>query len=1446
MTIEDSTISPVLEESADIELARTLLDQILAKAPPLLAEGLYLASISYSFTVELLTVLRARNDGKDQRLVERLLQFSFVWEVGEGGQSENKRYAIQGIERDILTRLFIEKDRAGFVQAHRRALEFCDAHPNPDLFLHNQSRLFHLLFVDPEAALDHLMYTFRIYNAERRLAAADRLLVTAEEVQPYLVLLNSPILSDLENMLAHLHARLDQLRGNWAKSLAALKTLRSHPDLSPKLAPYVARGYGYALARSGMQVEAIEQYRYALNTFAKRSNNGYEQGLTMIHIGDAYRSLAIAARGHREVIHPLTSSLKQFAADLFSLVTWLPLVIYLRFSFGWRLWLPQSWPMLRGLDWIIARLFATGSRWYRRAAPLLAKSAAAADKRQAEEKMAYLHLTMGDLTAAIPAFQEILKDETLNEYNRARAQAGLGQAMLRLGKTQEALGLFEKTLPVIQAYDDRELEAQITGLYAEVNYLIGKPTESVNQYNQALSLYQRQKDVVGLTEVAERLKEFERDQTLGKDVRTMASTTALSVSFSREYLLRFKHPFLVLFRFMSLVVLFLFFIIVPLITVHFESDTTLQVSTSFRAVPVLIDLLTNDPNYSPALLQQTSPEASTSFKADVALQFGIAFLLMYLVAYTVLGLIVIAQTRLSTLQCAARSSRVSVDLQTITVGEGDDAKKMKWAGVKRIIFADALFNGSLRPDSSSLTIITKDDHLSVSGNTAWYEHFRERVQDAFSTNSNVKKEDIGYQVAPSKMATLYGISFFALMAYVAASIFSPRVLNAPLWNLPYTLVDVYPYIFIGLLLPPVWWGMFQQIRVYTKTTPRNSMPALYTILGLLLAATYWLTPKPWFITPDYFVPILFTLLLLCALYAIWIARDLNTDEAVYPLLGRLAITLVIGAVVIASIVYMAREVIGHHYVVIGNNARTRGLAALALHQENEAKQPLEESVANYTQALIFSSHNATALNNSAASLTLLKQYEAAVADYDQLILKSSRPSASLYANRALAKENWAAVLDAQRNPETAQRKLSDAIGDFDRAIAVLRDDQFYLRRGVAYHTLGDYDKALKDYSWVLAQNPNNALALAGTGWVYYSRADQASNKAALTNVTTDKNELLAKAKGDFQIALSSFQEAVRYSKDRTELEDNNIAVGYAYFRLEDYEKTLAAWQKAVEIAPNDPITLISRATAYYKLGTTKGGGCGAGKSPEVMANTAKQLSLAIDDLNAALKLDPTDHFTYRTRGQLEFLLASCQGYDFKQQLTKSVASYDAALKIDPNNDFYLQYRARIAYVLGRDIFVKEPNNSQQARALLDGAIRDINRAYQIDPNGPIVQSETRTKVWKDFLEKDALASYYSTRAKAYYEEKKQYDLARADYEEAAKLLPTDPATAFRAGLMSLALGDGNRALTWYQEGVKRTKTLSADARAKAIKDATDDVNRIVAERGEARAFSSSVLDELKK
>lgn len=1448
MTTEDSTISPVLEESADVELARTLLDQILAKAPPQLAEGLYLASVSHSFTTELMAVLRARNDGKDQRLVERLLQFSFVWEVGDGNDSENKRYSIQGIERDILIRLFIEKDRQGFIQAHRRALEFRDTHPNPDLFLHNQSRLFHLLFVDPEAALDHLMQTFRVYNAERRLAAADRLLLTAEEVRPYLALLNSPILGDLENMLAHLHARLDQLRGNWSKSLTALKTLRSKPDLSPKLAPFVARGYGYALARSGMQVEAIDQYRYALNTFTKRPNSGYEQALTMIHIGDAYLNLAVAARGQREVAQPDVLDLRQFASDLLSLVAWLPLVIYLSFFFGWRVWLPPSWPMLRNLDWIIARLFTTGARWYRRAGPLLAKTASSADKLQAEEKLAYLYLAMNDLPVAVPAFQNLLKEETLSDYNQARAQAGLGQALLRSGKIQESIELFEKALPVIQSYDDLELEAQVRGLLAEANFSSNRHSESVNQYNQALSLYQKQKDLVGLTEVAERLKDFEEDRRLGKDIRTMASTTALRVSLSREYLLRFKHPFLVWFRFASLAMLFVFFIVVPLLTIHFESNTTLRASTSFHAIPVLIDLLTNDPNYSPSLSQQTESAVSTSFTPDVAIQLALAVLLLYLVTYTVVGLLVIAQTRLSTLQHVARSQKVRVDLQTITVGEGESATTLNWTDVKRIILADATLAGHIRPDTSSLMVVTKNNHINIPGNISWYVHLRDRVRDAFLTNPVVKKNNLGYQVAPSKMAALYTVSFIALIVYIGSSLSAPHILNTYIPGLPYKLVDLYPYVYIGLFLPPAWWIVIQPLRVNAKISPRSLLPFVFIGIGLLWTAIYWLSPKPWFITPDYFVPMFTMTCLMSGLYATWTAEDPVRGEPVYPMWGRIALTVTVGAVVIASGTYVVREAIGHHYVVVGNSARDRGLNALSLIQQDvQAQALLDESVKSYSQALVFSPHNATALNNRAASLTILKRYEEAVADYDLMLLRYARPSASLYANRAVAKENWAAALEAQRNPETAQRKMSDAVSDFDRAIANQDNEQYYLWRGVAYHTLRDYDKALNDYSSVLSKSSNNAQALAGKGWVYFSKADETSRRAAKITVESEKTALLAKAKTDFQAALSNFQEAVRYSSTVSVQADNYVALGYAYFRLEDYDKSLEAWQKVVELTPSDPIAFISRATAYYKIATTKGGGCAPGRSVETMTTTAKQLGLAIEDLNTALKLDPTDHFTYRTRGQMEFLLRLCPGYDLKQQLTKSLASYDEALKVDPNNDFYLQYRARIAFSLGDYIFTNEPNNSSQARALLDGAIRDINRAYQIDPNGPVVQSEIRTKAWKDFFEKEALARYYTNRARVYYEDKKQYELARADYEEAAKLLPTDPVTAFRAGLMSLALGDGGRAVTWYREGLKRTQALTdANARAKAIKDATDDVNRIVAERGEARALSAGILDELKK
>lgn len=132
----ESSTTPV---HAD-EVSAQLLDQILAKAHPLLVQALYYAAIPHSYDVGLLAALRASDDQRDEKLAARLVEFSFIRSI-DPIEAEQPRFAVLAAERAILQQRFLASDPKGFVEAHQRALTYRGAHPYPDLFLRDQSHL---------------------------------------------------------------------------------------------------------------------------------------------------------------------------------------------------------------------------------------------------------------------------------------------------------------------------------------------------------------------------------------------------------------------------------------------------------------------------------------------------------------------------------------------------------------------------------------------------------------------------------------------------------------------------------------------------------------------------------------------------------------------------------------------------------------------------------------------------------------------------------------------------------------------------------------------------------------------------------------------------------------------------------------------------------------------------------------------------------------------------------------------------------------------------------------------------------------------------------------------------------------------------------------------------------------------------------------------------------
>ncbi|MEK7786891.1 MAG: tetratricopeptide repeat protein, partial [Chloroflexota bacterium] len=997
---------------------------------------------------------------------------------------------------------------------------------------------------------------------------------------------------------------------------------------------------------------------------------------------------------------------RQLLINLILFPVSLPLIVYLSFYFGPRVWNPKFWPVLRGQDWTIARLFGSGARWYRRAKRLLMTSGKTAELVQADEKRCYLYLTMGDAAYVAPICEQLLAEQEapLGEYRRGRIEANLGQALLRLGQPQAALIHLETALPVLKAYADAELEARVTGLLAETNLELGNTDQAFGQFDKAMRLYQAQDDIVGATEIAERLHELER--AYGLDVKAKAVISTMTSRLARrQYLVRFQHPVLAFFQQAALVLLAAFLFLIPLLTTRVETRSQMAANINYEASP----LLDTSPDFNPILNQAATLTVQTSFQPEVAGQLILASFLFYVVFYTLAGFVVLSQTPLSAVQKATQSQAVRVDLQGIRVGEADREYVLRWHQVKQFVVADVLLFGAPLAQSSRMAVTGPEGHLVINGHTSWYTALRKRINGMLPAST--ARKDLSYDPLRSKMGMLYLSGFVIVIAFLAIGELAPTLLGVDLLWTPYSLADLYPYFHLATFLPPFWWGVMTPLRVDRLTEPWSRLAwwaggAAVVVALLRLFAFLW--PGVRLSQPDIYPALAAMILIAAPAVEILSGRSQLATKRAYSL-GMRAVTLVVTAgVLIGFGSYWWREVAAYHYLVAGNSDRDQGAQT--------------EAVAAYDRLLVISPDDVTGLTNRAAAQAQLGQFEEAIASYDEAIARAGAVG-RLYASRAIVYENWALSLQADGQTEAAGEKFAAALAGFDQAIALNPDQSnYYLWRGVAYHSLSQPEVALADYEQAIALDPQNVQALAGRGWIYFAQANDLSAAGQE-----------AEAGPTFELALASFEEAAQ-------IEESGgiwLAVGYAHYRLGQYEQTLSDLEKAVALEPENPALLVSRGTAHWRLANPVNvNRCTSSAATEAeKAEAVTELNLAIDDFNRALAIKPDDHFTYRTRAQVEYLLRSCPGFEVNTQLRKAVASYTEALRYSPDNLLYLQFRARIGYALANNLFGE--GQEAEARAVLAEAVADIERAYALDQDYPDNQ------FWRDAIANEAGRMYLS-------------------------------------------------------------------------------------------------------
>ncbi|MCA9917318.1 MAG: tetratricopeptide repeat protein [Anaerolineales bacterium] len=1446
--------------SSDITATTTsYLSRIMEEVHPMMAEALYLAAVPTWFSADLFAAMRQTEDGRNEGLIERLLRYSFVRTLPTA-EGEPETYSIRPDERVFLQRRWIARDREAYLTAHQRALAYWQEHPDANLQRQRRLLLYHLLFVNQTAGINFLIDAFRAYQKERQFAEIERLLDTVNDARFYLAVLQQD-LSLLDDLLRHMWARVNQMRGLWAQSLATLAELRAKPDLSPLLLPYVVRAHGDALAHANQFVEAIDAYHETLNLFdaeeerlsapetavtpqtqvisgaTNQSRIQIEKAYTRLALGDAYVGLADATREHNPpALLELVNWLHRLR-DFFIFLLSLPLLIYMSFYLGRRVWHPRFWPTLLYLDWIVTRLFVSGANQYKLADKLLETHGEPVESVAADEKLAYLYLSLDDHQQAETLFRRLLAEEEapLGNYRRLSVNLGLSEALLGLGEPEAAQHYANEALPEIAQYEDELLEARARVLLAESHLGLAatddnEVAQAIIHFERALGLYQQQGDRIWVTEIADRLHAITQDQTVDENQKEAARRVGTAVT-EFVYPIQYRHPATVLFRHAVFIFLSIVIFVLPLYSIRLDTGSLVSPAITFQGRefvlwPALIieelDTTQTNPDIeiesdAPAVGNTAAPlqfrpavadagltvNAIPSTDTGVALQLGIGLLLGYVLLSTAVGIAALVFTPLTTLQRAGRG-RVRLNKTGLRVND----QELAWDAVTKMVIADLKLIREPLADDSAFALNSDTAQLIMPGNTARYETVRQRA--ASYLPASLPRQDWSYKLVYSRMGVWYigSAALLTVLAFLGSSF--PNLLNFDFPGTPYSLADLYPYLYLGLFVPPLWAFVLRPLQIRYQMFQDSRLAAWVGLAGLaLLLLRVGSLFIPWFTLPDIYPSLGILLMVVGAASAFWQTRLWPNKPRTYPSWVRwsgLALALftlfVMGG-------HLLREVTSYHFLIVGNSLRDDSL------REDDPETAVNlswDAVAAYDQAIGIAQRKILGLVDTRAAVELLSpilrptqavwfqaqtnraaiymqlgDFAAALDDYDRLLNFNS--STELLASRNLARLGFS----TQANVESPD--FQTILKEQGQLIATQPNNAYYrLWRGVTYHILGDSAAAETNYQEALAITGERGLdgqsqvqAWTGLGWLAYGQ-------------------------NRFEAAVERFETAVSLNPNSNEA---YLGLGFSYYSLREYDKALEAWEKTAELIPDDPTIYLSLGTLHWRLGMLQDGQSTLAQdrcadpnlSDEAKLASADELLLAIQNFRTAISLPgraPEDvATTYQSLARVQYLLRSCPGYDLVEVLRETIDSYTVAIELDPSNASYWHVRGRTAY----GVWLNLPAGSgPSARAWLFDALDDTDKALALRPDD---FGDYQPNRWRDLIYPRAVDGSLAQGDSRFANG--EYDIALGYYELVATRTPEVVRAPFKAGLASVALGNLAQAEVWYTEGLLRAEAANDGA-----------------------------------
>jgi tetratricopeptide (TPR) repeat protein len=175
----------------------------------------------------------------------------------------------------------------------------------------------------------------------------------------------------------------------------------------------------------------------------------------------------------------------------------------------------------------------------------------------------------------------------------------------------------------------------------------------------------------------------------------------------------------------------------------------------------------------------------------------------------------------------------------------------------------------------------------------------------------------------------------------------------------------------------------------------------------------------------------------------------------------------------------------------------------------------------------------------------------------------------------------------------------------------------YVKRGKAYSYIGEYDKAITDYSEAVKIKPNYAEVYYNRGKLYDETDEHAkaikdfSMVIKLEPKHTDAHgyrAALYRDKGEYDKAIEDFSMEIELQPEDPE---SYYDRGNTYGEIGEYDKAIEDYSKAVELAPKFTEAYVKRGLGYFQIG---------------------KFECAIRDYDKVLELKPKFIEVYAARG----------------------------------------------------------------------------------------------------------------------------------------------------------------------------------------------------------------------